>query len=125
MILHEKDFFDFGEEENNKESNQNETQENQQDESLDQNKKHLTLQIKIIWGHLLYLYKVTRHLATYHDSFERVFDKFHDLFRIFRDFILNYESFTEEERLQFVKLFRQAFLKTIQDLMQELKKLKR
>jgi hypothetical protein len=74
------------------------------------------LKLKILWANLLYFYRLTRKLYVINDRFEPVYEKFEDLFRVFRDFIINYEYFQPKERQQFITNFRKAFIETIKDL---------
>jgi len=76
------------------------------------------LKLKILWSHLVYLYRVTRKLAILNDSFETNFEEFQDLFRVFRDFVINYEDYSEQSRKEFIDIFRKSFIEAIKHLKQ-------
>ena len=110
-FLHEKDFFDINDD------NAIEDQSHALEEKEDSTDIHLKLQLKLLWSNTLYLYRLTRKLYMIDDKFESSFNRFNTIKKIFRDFILNMEDFSQEQKEKFVKLMRQALIESIRKLM--------
>jgi len=129
----EKDFFDTSDDTNEtseKESKTGDSEEGgldfesteEQAENVDVSRQDI-LKLKILWANLIYLYKLSRKLALSDDRFEVVYENFQDLYKYFRDFIINFESFEPEKRKRFIEAFRKAFIETINEFKEKLDQL--
>ena len=128
LAILEKDFFDVDDSaENEKQQSDADNKEtatssnlsfNENDEEFEPSE---TLQLKFIWANLIYLHRIARQLASIDEKYDIIYEKLNTLYRIFTDFITHYESFEPEKRERFIKLFRLAFIETIQELKQSLK----
>jgi len=110
-FIQEKDFFDVGTDEPNQDNQSNDLQ----DEAI---KTSDILKLKILWSHLVYLYRVVRKLSVLNDAFEENFEEFQELFRVFRDFVINYEDYNDQTRKAFIDTFRKGFIDAIKHLKQ-------
>jgi tRNA C32,U32 (ribose-2'-O)-methylase TrmJ len=133
--LLEKDFFDTeddqptdkGEEQKGTQSGGDEggldfENVEQQAEAVDVSRQDV-LKLKILWANLIYLYKLSRQLALSDDRFEPVYEDFQKLYKYFRDFVINFESFEPDKRKKFIEAFRKAFIETINEFKEKLDQL--
>ena len=108
IYLLEKDFFDVNDDKEQEENiEQGEPSEIQVSEAL---------QLRTLWSYLLYSYRLTRQLSYINDAFEPIYSTFKSLFRIFKDFVINYEEFTPDKRKEFLTEFRRVFIQTLKKL---------
>ena len=109
-MLLEKSFFD---------TDENETEFATTEELGSEPSK--ILQIKFLWSTLNHLLRITNNLKSIDKKFESVYEKLETLYRTFSDFIIHYENIEPEKREEFLKLYREEFFRTIQELRMKLR----
>jgi len=77
-------------------------------------------QLKVIFGHLSYMVKLSYKLLTYSKEFEDIYESYARLYRYFKDFVMNFEEFDDDKKKHLFQLFREALSLSYKALKQKI-----